>query len=548
MRLAVPLQCLAFMLLMLTAGDHASASQRCIVRCSARPYPSLYQDPAIFATAIRHAARPAEASGAISGITVPHHLLAADLIASAFKLVEGQTVDKVVLLFPDHFRRTHLPFAATRRDFDTVFGIVRTRYSDVTRILKASGLIEESDLFEKDHGIGAILPFVKHALPNAEVIPIAVAISSTRADWDRLVPILSTVISANTLVVQSTDFSHYLPFGEAVRRDQRSLNVLASGNLDEVAQLSQPQNLDSRGAQYIQLRLQREQFHADPIVLFNSNQQAYSEVPQAETTSYVVEVYGRRATGHVAADGPGSKVYCFAGDTFLGRGLAHLLRRPQVAARVLKAARDVLNGCRLVLNLEGVAVAQVPLNIPPEKLAMPKPLVLEWLRALNVVAVSLANNHTEDLGGDELEVMTRDLRAGGLTALRHGDEADLGSFRLVVLTDLDNSRHLLSGAITADVLEQVAHSPARPPLIAFLHWGTEFDPMPDPRDYAIAEALRRGAVALIVGAHPHVATPRLERTFTGWIAPALCWRTYSITSSARPSSDAGPQGQAPRRS
>ena len=29
------------------------------------------------------------------------------------------------------------------------------------------------------------------------------------------------------------------------------------------------------------------------------------------------------------------------------------------------------------------------------------------------------------------------------------------------------------------------------------------------------------------------ATPYLGRTFTGWIAPALRWRTYSMTSSAR---------------
>jgi hypothetical protein len=29
------------------------------------------------------------------------------------------------------------------------------------------------------------------------------------------------------------------------------------------------------------------------------------------------------------------------------------------------------------------------------------------------------------------------------------------------------------------------------------------------------------------------ATPYLDRTFTGWIAPACGWRTYSITSSAR---------------
>ena len=35
------------------------------------------------------------------------------------------------------------------------------------------------------------------------------------------------------------------------------------------------------------------------------------------------------------------------------------------------------------------------------------------------------------------------------------------------------------------------------------------------------------------------ATPYLGRTFTGWIAPALCWRTHSITSSARASSIGG---------
>jgi poly-gamma-glutamate synthesis protein (capsule biosynthesis protein) len=124
---------------------------------------------------------------------VPHHLVAADLIAVAFKLVENQTVDKVIVLFPDHFKKTRLPFATTKRDFATIFGRVRTRYSDVARLLGARDLVEESDLFEKDHGIGAILPFLKHALPNAEVVPIAISISSMRADWDRLVTILSTL-------------------------------------------------------------------------------------------------------------------------------------------------------------------------------------------------------------------------------------------------------------------------------------------------------------------------------------------------------------------
>src|SRR5207249_49960 len=35
------------------------------------------------------------------------------------------------------------------------------------------------------------------------------------------------------------------------------------------------------------------------------------------------------------------------------------------------------------------------------------------------------------------------------------------------------------------------------------------------------------------------ATPYLDRTFTGWIAPACGWRTYSIASSARTSRRSG---------
>src|SRR5262245_52318382 len=44
------------------------------------------------------------------------------------------------------------------------------------------------------------------------------------------------------------------------------------------------------------------------------------------------------------------------------------------------------------------------------------------------------------------------------------------------------------------------------------------------------------------------ATPYLGRTFTGWIAPACGWRTYSISSSARASKDWGTSSPAPWRS
>src|SRR4051794_38168 len=89
--------------------------------------PSLYADQGPFDAAIAEAragladvARP----GDITGLVVPHHLVAADLIAAGFRLVEGQPVTTVIVMSPDHFRGARKPFATTLRDFDTVYGRV----------------------------------------------------------------------------------------------------------------------------------------------------------------------------------------------------------------------------------------------------------------------------------------------------------------------------------------------------------------------------------------------------------------------------------------
>src|SRR5664280_886730 len=47
----------------------------------------------------------------ITGLTVPHHLLAADLIADAFALASGQVYRRIIILSPDHFQRSSTPFA-----------------------------------------------------------------------------------------------------------------------------------------------------------------------------------------------------------------------------------------------------------------------------------------------------------------------------------------------------------------------------------------------------------------------------------------------------
>ena len=88
-----------------------------------KPFPALFQQAELFTAALDHSrAQPFDQR--ITGITVPHHLLAVDLIADAFRRLAGQHYERIILLSPDHFSRSGSLFATTRRSFSN-----RTRRS-----------------------------------------------------------------------------------------------------------------------------------------------------------------------------------------------------------------------------------------------------------------------------------------------------------------------------------------------------------------------------------------------------------------------------------
>jgi AmmeMemoRadiSam system protein B len=487
-----------------------------------QPFPSLYSKADMFSASIEAARSSPIRKRRVSGLTVPHHLLAADLIARGFLFAEGQRYDKIVILFPDHFKKTKRPFATTRRPFETVFGPIPNSDPDVSGLLAGKAPIEESDLFAKDHGVGALLPYVRYFFPDTPVVPIAVSITSTREQWEHLITALDPIITRDTLILQSTDYSHYLTHHEAIRHDQQVLNVIASGDMDAVAKLLQPAHLDSRGAQYIQMRLQEKHFGSRPVAIANKNSQDYASGAMVETTSYIVQIYPEAADHESihAQEAAGATTYCFAGDTFFGRFMLKLVSRPEARERLQKELESRLAGCKLILNLEGVTVDELPADLEPLTLAMPEDVTLDWLKALNVVAVSVANNHAKDLGEAAYARMVVSLRSKGIAVVEHGGIVDLGAFRLAGLTDIDNSARPFDGRIGEDDLQAIGRADALPPLAAVVHWGGEYQPAPDARQTGLAGALRQSGVALIVGAHPHQAYPRIEALAGGETAVA----------------------------
>lgn len=253
------------------------------------PIAPQFEDKSLFLSPIKQTqSRPY--ANLVTGITVPHHLLATDLIVKGFDYASNNKYDLVLLLSPDHFDLGDSDVSTTTRDFSTVFGNIQTNTEAVKSIEKLS-FVHEQSFFYREHGIGAELPFIKYYFPDSKILILTLKETTPKKESGQIVDELKKILTPNSLVVQSTDFSHYLMPENAEIRDQQTIKALEENNPDQLFTLNQPSNLDSIAAQYIQSRLQKEFFGSNFKLLDHKNSQDYTKKKVGSSTSYIIQAY-----------------------------------------------------------------------------------------------------------------------------------------------------------------------------------------------------------------------------------------------------------------
>lgn len=442
----------------------------------------------------------------VTGITVPHHLLAADLIARGFWAASAGRYDHILLISPDHFHKVEKAFGTTREDLDTVFGVLASD-TEAVETIASSPLVQTLPTIATEHGVMAVAPFAAHFFPHAKVIPLLASVNATETDWQAMAETLKPLLTPTTLVVQSTDYSHYRTIGEAVARDQETIAAITAGNPAAIDPLLQPSHMDSKAAQYIQLALQGS-LGAKPVILANRNSVEYGGNP-GETTSYIVTAYLRDPAAGTVFSYPDQTRVMFAGDVLLGRYFLPALRDPQSWTTLRNTVLSITRNTPLIVNFEGVMLDKPVVGLDFNAHLVMAEDAAPTLTALNVVAASLANNHANDLGPEGRAETVTQLRRIGIAPLEHGSITDVGAFRLLALNFVGGK--LVGDAIAdPDDLAWVCGLHAAPPLVAFVHWGEEYVTVPSDEERRIADALARCGVSLIVGGHSHQTADTIE--------------------------------------
>jgi|GEM_PF-238349 len=481
--------------------------------------PPLYPEKALFENAMAKA-KPYPFATRLTGLIVPHHLLARELAANAFKAVASPAWKRVVILGPDHFHLGHSPISVVNADFETPFGTVSSD-THLARILAKAPGVALSDAFYREHGFGSLLPFIKHELPNAKVCAIAIKANASRALLDGLIERLKPELDERTLIVQSTDFSHYLKASEAESKDAESREVVLYGSPESAFTLKQPGHIDSVASLYLQSKLQQEVFHSRPVVLDHLNSQHYAPAPVPQTTSYLVVGYeAPRRMGGLAGRECEASLF-FAGDVMLGREVESLMQREGRDAPFQVIAPLLRRSAVSVANLEGPIVSN-PAHTGPLQFHF-DPKTAMALAQAGFTHLGLANNHGLDQGPEGLRETRETLHSAKLFPM--GDPAWDSTPEVERAQVGTHAVHLLALNATEPYFQLSKHearlrrlraiNPAAF-LVVTMHWGHEFSLNANPQQVRFARAFVDAGADLVVGHHPHVVQ-NIEQYKGKWI-------------------------------
>ncbi|MEK7073202.1 MAG: AmmeMemoRadiSam system protein B [Patescibacteria group bacterium] len=442
-------------------------------------------------------ALPATLPARTQGLILPHYLLAAPLIAGAVSaFLEPPT--RVIIIGPDHLERARASAVVSRASWKTPYGTLMP--DSAAALLPETAAMNDEAVFDVEHSISTLVPFVKKSFPDATVMPVLVNSRLTDAQEAALADALP--VDERTLVIASVDFSHYQPDRVARFHDRTSRAALSYADPALVNDLE----IDSPPSLRVFLRLMQRRGALGMTVLGNKNSAQLAAQPDLpETTSVLLAAFA-------PADAkPEPLVTVLAvGDMMFDRAVRERMAKYGEAYpfTLIRGTEDrFFRGADIVTgNLEGA----ISNRRAPEKtidFAFDRG-VAKLLASLGFDVVSTANNHSLDQstgGYDETQVA---LKEAGISGCGHQVRDNGAPWTTTVR---DQKVAVLCYNVTDNALDEKAAeaavraaTAASDVVLVQVHWGAEYKPRPTTAQIALGRKFVEWGADAVIGSHPHV--------------------------------------------
>ena len=186
----------------------------------------------------------------VTALIVPHagYPYSGPVAAEAYKTVEGRKFESVVVVAFLH--QVFLPGVLVDAvDFyETPLGRVPVDHELAKKLRTFHPALDTAppgDL--QEHSLEVQLPFLQEMIPDLKIVPVYIG-EQSRENIEALAGALEKYLAGrNSLVVFSTDLSHFHPYETAVQMDQKAIKMIERGDAAELAQASQKGGVEACG-------------------------------------------------------------------------------------------------------------------------------------------------------------------------------------------------------------------------------------------------------------------------------------------------------------
>ncbi len=435
----------------------------------------------------------------IFGGIISHHLLTAEDMGKFFAELTDQEISTVVIIGPNHFSIGSSSLAISKQSFDTPWGTVDPNIEVIDKLVTTNVVTHVEEPFVYEHSISAVVPFMAHYLPTAELVPIVLRREANPVELNALVEQLLAVLPEDAVVIASVDFSHHLNRLGADFHDKASLSAIQSFDLKRVFNLE----IDSPPSIYTLLKY-LDANGAKKMSLRHTNSTQYTGNPASEdVTSYFFAHF----TKGLAEPLPIATTLHF-GDMMFDRGVRQLLQSTANPFEYIKGVEgNFLRGVdAIIANLEGPITTvtecqekEVVFQFPPET-----------TRVLSkyIDGVNLANNHSNDCGVIGLNDTKQALDEANIFYI--GEDlsphvVQVGDLEIAIIGTQELGRRVEDFEVEVAAIKELKAKYDQ--VIVHIHWGYELTSSPSDQQREVAKVMVDAGADTIIGHHPHVIQP-----------------------------------------
>ena len=445
-------------------------------------------------------------------IIIPHHLVASDIIAKQISKTKDQDIENIIIIGPNHENVGVDAVTSLAADWETPFGLAEYNYALVEKFISDYRVQPSMEIFENEHSIGGLIPFVKYYHKDARVIPIVVSSYANYQDMLKLSEWLNLNLDEKSLIIYSIDFSHYLSKEESDANDKITKELILSGDTGKILTLNNDY-VDSPSILALSL-MQAQSNNLFLEINDIKNSYDYAIIKPRETTSYFaisffvnLEENKKKVVNDVPLK------FMFFGDLMLDRYVLDKVNNKSLDY-LIKDLLDSLNLENYDLvsaNLEGAVTNKGEHYLPKYDYDFAfDPEIVEKLKEYNFNFFNIANNHLSDQGEKGIRETEENLDyldfnfsgcrdgliddcSGNIVSIKNKKIGLLG-FSLVYskINESDLASEIIKVKESTDL------------VLVNIHWGEEYEKQFNKKQQDLAHLMINAGADIIIGHHPHV--------------------------------------------